>query len=95
MLRLTRCTHRPCLARSSNGATLVTYYSAREQLEVEYYFTYTASTIPGYLNVIYYPQYWLGLEVALWPVFRWTDGYTPGPDQFDNGTYYTHWGSLR
>jgi hypothetical protein len=85
----------PCPARSSNGGALVTYYTAREQLEVEYHFTVTASSQPGYMNVIYYPQYWLGLRVALWPVFKWIDGATPGPDQFDNGTYYTHWGSLR
>ena len=62
---------------------------------MEQYFSLTASNTPGFLNAIYYPQYWLGLGLALWPVFKWTDGFTPGPDQFDNGTYYMHWGNLR
>lgn len=74
---------------------LVTYYEAREQLEVEQYLAVNASHTPGFLNAIYYPQYWLGLEEALWPLYRWTDGYTPGPDQFANKTYYAHWGSIR
>jgi hypothetical protein len=35
------------------------------------------------------------MQVVQWPLFNWADGYTPGPDQFNNRTYYTHWGGRR
>jgi hypothetical protein len=47
------------------------------------------------LNPIFYPRYWLGLQVDDWPAYVWTDGFTPGPDWLSNPSkYYNHWGSL-
>jgi hypothetical protein len=44
------------------------------------------------LNPVYYPKYWMGLQSTKHPTFRWTDGYTPGPDGLTGA--YTNWGSL-
>jgi hypothetical protein len=44
------------------------------------------------LHPIYYPKYWLALQStnATWPTFKWTDGFTPGPDGYTGA--YTNWG---
>lgn len=56
----------PARCRSSRSALPLSYYSAQEQLEVEQYMAVNASNVPGYLNAIYFPQYWLGLTVRAW-----------------------------
>jgi hypothetical protein len=57
------------------------------QLEAETY--YTRARL---LHPIYYPKYWMGLQAttASWPNYRWTDGFTPGPDGFAGA--YINWG---
>ncbi len=48
------------------------------------------------LDPVFFPRYWLGLRVAVWPNFGWTDGKTPGPDIYNSAVdVYRHWGSFR
>ena len=73
------------------GARLLRYTNRRPppQIEVE-------SGLA--INAIFYPKYWLALKLVAYPTYRWTDGYTPGPDVFggrETGQYYSHWGSLK
>ena len=62
------------------------------QIEAEGNLSSAAATLQ--LNPIFFPKYWMGLKSTIWPVFKWTDGKTPGPDVYNAAsTLYRHWGS--
>ncbi len=58
------------------------------QVEAEQYFVGQRIIHP-----VHYPRYWIGLNssAAAWPKFRWIDGWSPGPADYDPA--HTNWGT--
>jgi hypothetical protein len=58
------------------------------QVEAEQYFVGQKIIHP-----VHYPRYWIGLNssASAWPKFKWIDGWSPGPADYDPA--YTNWGT--